>query len=474
MGQRPNDLTPCASPFHLLGAEIRRHREERGMSLADLEALVTYNRSHLARWERAERQPTREHVTEIDRTLHASGALVRLYEYAEASETQGAARGQVAVDVANHDLHVANQVATMASGESGTAGWSQDDMIAVPAWGPNGTGPMTMVDIERRAFLLGGLGATAGVAGLAGESSASSATPPAGTDLVQHFRSAKIRLMDRDNLRGPAATISDAQKNLVAMADCIQDMSGEDRRRLTEVRTQFADLAGWLYQDSGHREGASFWLSQSIEMSHFVGDQQVTAFMLARRSQMCAELEDPHEALDAALASVKMARPGSRISAVAHTFAGHAYALLGDQPHSTEHYETAHATVDQMEERGPGAAYALFMGPAYVNSYHAHSLARLRDYSSSAERFTEALSQLDPGMHRDRGVYTAWLAQSLAGAGDDDRASQRGMEALAIASGTGSARIMTELRSLSDQLPKTGSAVTTFRGALQDLEEKES
>jgi transcriptional regulator with XRE-family HTH domain len=447
----------------MLGNEIRVRRTDLRFSLAQLSTEVVWDKSYLAKFERGERQPTKTQITDIDHALEAHGVLVRLWDLASRWETQG---DTVQADVANHDLHVANDVATMAPNDRVRAQWAEDETVAVPARGPDGT--ELMVQVNRRLFL-GGLGAAA-IAGTAGAPAMASPIP-SGVDPVQHFRAAKVKLMDRDNLRGPSAAISDAQQHLVAMTDLVTNMRGGDRRRLIEVQAQMADLAGWLYQDSGYLDGASYWLAKSIEISHFV-DGQVTAFMFARKSQMLAETDDPHGALDSALAAVEMARPNSRIACVANTFAGHAHALLGDREHSQAHYQTAHTELERMEEAGPGSAYALFMCPAYVLSYQARSLASMRDYTASAERFTAALAQLDPAMHRDRGVYTAWLAQSLAGAGDHEQAAQRGMEALAIASGTGSARILTELRQLSDQLPRASARATAFRDALVDLEER--
>lgn len=464
MGQRPKELTPDADPWSMLGNEIRVRRTEQGLSLARLSSEVIWDSSYLAKFERAERQPTREQVADIDRALQCSSTLVRLWELAQRWNTRG---GTVRADVANHDLHVANDVATAATEDRVQAHWAQDEMVAVPAQGPDGT--EMMVHVNRR-FFLGGLGAAA-ITGTVGTSAA--ATPiSAEVEPWKHFRTAKITLMNRDNLRGPSAAISEAQQHLMQMADLVQRLHGEDRKRLTEVQAQMADLAGWLYQDSGYLDGADYWLSKSIEISHSV-DPQVTAFMLSRKSQMLHENDDPEGALDSAQAAIKLVQPGSRIACVANTFAGHAHALLGDRAQSNTHYKTAHAGLDQMDEAGPGAAYALFMCPAYVLSYEARSLAALHDYSASAERFTAALNQLDPGMHRDRGVYTAWLAQSLTGAGDHDQAAQRGMEALAIASGTSSARILAELRQLEDQLPKSSTGTTdAFRNALNDLEER--
>lgn len=54
MPARPKKLTPELSARHMFGAELRRKREEAGMSLESLGAVIRYSKSSLARYETAE------------------------------------------------------------------------------------------------------------------------------------------------------------------------------------------------------------------------------------------------------------------------------------------------------------------------------------------------------------------------------------------------------------------------------------
>ncbi|MFD7123261.1 helix-turn-helix domain-containing protein [Streptomyces anulatus] len=55
MGQQPNDLTPGAGPWHRWGYELRQFHEARRLSQQALARKALIDRSHLGRFERAER-----------------------------------------------------------------------------------------------------------------------------------------------------------------------------------------------------------------------------------------------------------------------------------------------------------------------------------------------------------------------------------------------------------------------------------
>ncbi|MER7045510.1 helix-turn-helix domain-containing protein [Streptomyces jumonjinensis] len=55
MGQQPNELTPDAGPWHRWGYELRQFREARRLSQQVLARKALIDRSHLGRFERAER-----------------------------------------------------------------------------------------------------------------------------------------------------------------------------------------------------------------------------------------------------------------------------------------------------------------------------------------------------------------------------------------------------------------------------------
>src|SRR5215467_9094256 len=84
MGQQRRPLTPGRSALDLWGAELRAWRDRRGLSLAGLCALVRYDRSYLARLERAERFPPEHIAHACDQALDSGGELVRLWQLADA------------------------------------------------------------------------------------------------------------------------------------------------------------------------------------------------------------------------------------------------------------------------------------------------------------------------------------------------------------------------------------------------------
>ncbi|MGW1198907.1 helix-turn-helix domain-containing protein [Streptomyces sp. NPDC002536] len=57
MARRARELKPDRSARDLFGAELRRHREQAGLSLEQLSQVIRYSRSHLARIEAAEHLP---------------------------------------------------------------------------------------------------------------------------------------------------------------------------------------------------------------------------------------------------------------------------------------------------------------------------------------------------------------------------------------------------------------------------------
>ena len=79
MGQRPRRLDPSKSMLNFFGAELRRHREEAGLSQAELAVLVRFSADAVRRVETAERQPTDRFVHSCDTALGTRGALIAVW-----------------------------------------------------------------------------------------------------------------------------------------------------------------------------------------------------------------------------------------------------------------------------------------------------------------------------------------------------------------------------------------------------------
>ena len=80
-----------------------------------------------------------------------------------------------------------------------------------------------------------------------------------------------------------------------------------------------------------------------------------------------------------------------------------------------------------------------------------------------------AISRLKPGYHRDRGVYLGRQGNAFAGAGEPEHAARLGLQALAIAAETRSARILTELAALDEAVSyaRKSPDVVSFRSAMR-------
>ncbi|MFJ7158469.1 DNA-binding protein [Streptomyces sp. NPDC101118] len=329
------------------------------------------------------------------------------------------------------------------------------------------------MSLSRRA-LIGALGAGAAIAAVADVPAA--ASPARRSDLVKSganpielLQATRRVLIDNDNLFGPHRVIPAVKQQIAAIKELRADRQGTDRRQLLQLQTQYSELCGWLYQDLGDFRAAQHWMREALEASHMAGDDELTTYILARRSQLAGDMNDPIEAVDVAEAAEDRSAPRSRLAAVAATYGAHGHALRKDQEMAQRAYEHArelHATMDP----DPSSPWGVWLDSAYIDVQRAHSLAVLGDHRGAAEGFRNAISRLPAGYHRDRGVYLGREAVSLARAGEAEQAAAVGLQALSIARDTGSDRIARELAQLDGTLDqwRTVPGVADFKEALTE------
>lgn len=310
MGQRPNELTPDASPFHRWGFELRQLRESRRLSLRRLALMALIDHSHLGRFERAERMPDRSQVERLDTALDANGSLLREWD-----RIQGG-RGHVANSVA----HVAKSSAALALTLPHQAA-SDGEGMSVPCRLRDGT--VVWVALDRRALLRSGVGL--GVVAAMGVGTPAAADPAAvstlvrraraasayGSTPVEHLRRTRRLLIESDNLLGPRQVISTVREHIGVIQELRRDAQGSDRRDLMELQTQYGEFLSWLYQDLGDTGQAQHWLDRAFEWSHTVGDGDLTSYVMARKAQLAGDMADLVAVVDLAEAAQRMARPRS-------------------------------------------------------------------------------------------------------------------------------------------------------------------
>jgi len=107
----------------------------------------------------------------------------------------------------------------------------------------------------------------------------SEATLGLDVDLIEHFQRMKNALMDNDNLFGVNSAIMSVHEQIDTLQQLRQSCQGASRQKLLYIQAQFADLCGWLYQDSGDYRAATYWSGRALEWAHMCDDHDSIAFI---------------------------------------------------------------------------------------------------------------------------------------------------------------------------------------------------
>lgn len=471
VGQRPHPLDPNKSPQHRLGAAIRDAREGAGLSLRAAATAAFISHSKLDKWELGIRAiKHRSELAVLDQVLGARGLLLALWDQIYGG---AAVHGHVSVP----GIHVSDASIDLASASPEEA-TSDTEGIFVPA--RLGDGSVVFVALDRRALLRGGVGI--GAAAVSAEAPAAAATAPDlaqrarraasayGETPVETLRRTRRLLIDNDNMLGPGRALAATLERIDAIKVLRRDASGGDRQDLMELQAQFAEFASWLYQDLGNWSAATFWLDRAFQWSHAVGDGDLTTYVMARKAQLAGETHDLVDVVDLAEAAQRMAQPRSRLAAVAQTYGAYGHALRGESSASERGIDTVRSSLDRIA--GDPSPWGVWLNGQYVEVHRAQSLEALGMHDQAAAAFMSAIQGLPCDYHRDRGVYLARAAVAYAGASVPEQAAEVGLQALAVAEGTGSGRIVQELARLDkallpwQRLPEVGEFCSSFDALL--------
>ncbi|MGW5122232.1 helix-turn-helix domain-containing protein [Streptomyces noursei] len=463
MGQAPIVLTPDASDTHYLGAQMRMWRERRsGLSLAKLSTQINYHATYLGRAERGEQLPTSEVVLAYDRAVEAGGELVRIRKRIE----DGFNVRNTAADEAKPGSHEAKPKPSLEGEPDVDRPWSGEE-VSLPVLHE---GKVIYVSVPRRAFL--GMGSAAALTMGAASSAFAApdgAPPPLISDAhpIQHLKDMRRLLIDMDNVMGPQSAVHKATEQVHIIEALLKAHTGRDQQELKQLRTQYAELCGWLHQDAGNFRAAQYWTDRALEWSYATGDPDLTVYVLARKSQLATDMGDAILAVDNGQAARSLARPDTKLPAIASVYAAHGLALQQDADGANRAYDQALGSLQQ-RDLDPSSHWGVWLDEAYIEVHRARSLSVVGKHHQAAAGFTKAISNLPSGFSRDRGVYLARAAMAYAGAGEPEQAASVGLEALSVGSHTQSARILTELDSLNDVLSpwRTVAGVGDFREAL--------
>lgn len=429
---------PPEAAAEVFGMALRQLREQAGLSLRELGRRSLYDYSRLSRAENGRILIPEAQVRVLDDALGAGGLLVALRQGANATTVPGVIAGR----------------STVTDGEPAIL------EVHLP-----GGGSITM-RLSRRQFgqLLAAGTLTAAVPGASNPDEASRVSRVVGeedarvdAEVLGYFTRTLSEYYRADKMLGPRHLIGTVLAQIEVLDSLRRNVRPAQAEPLLRVLSQYSEMCGWLFQDSGDLDAAASWSRQAAEWAQCAGDWNMAAYMLVRQANI-AVLSDDRAAV-VQLAGAARRSPGPvdpKLIALACQQEARGLALLGEA-------RDCFTLLDQaVSILGSHPDVTHQDAPVYLHHY---DLRTLEEQSAGcylhAGRADTAISILEHSvartastLARDRGHLLAKLAVAVTGSShpDPDRAATLGIEALGIARTTGSARIMRELRTLDSAL----------------------
>jgi tetratricopeptide (TPR) repeat protein len=259
-----------------------------------------------------------------------------------------------------------------------------------------------------------------------------------------------------DNLAGPQSFVGIIPQQVRFVDDLLNDARGKDRARLLYVGARYAEFAGWVYQDTGALDSAMQMSSIALDYAQEAGDENLTSYILMRRSNIAADATRPTLALkliDAALDNATKLSPRQR--AVALRQRAHSYALLGDAESCGHALEAAF----RLSDRGADSAddLANYCTSGFLEMEAANCWVELGHPSRAISTLQHGLAVWNAAYRRDLGLCLARLAVAHASDGQPDYAMTVAGRSFDIAQETRSRRTIAQLSRIGDIIAGKGA-----------------
>jgi hypothetical protein len=126
-------------------------------------------------------------------------------------------------------------------------------------------------------------------------------------EILDYFRILLTEHFTADKILGPR------QLGLVlAQIQILDELRRHARQGTTEptlrLLAQYAEFAGWLHQDAGNTTAAMHWTDHASQWAQAIGDYQMVAYMLVRKSNIALLDGDAIDVIDLAAAARKTSR----------------------------------------------------------------------------------------------------------------------------------------------------------------------
>ncbi|MEV3857712.1 Twin-arginine translocation pathway signal [Streptomyces sp. NPDC050095] len=278
---------------------------------------------------------------------------------------------------------------------------------------------------------------------------ASQYVDPALVDIYQSQLEGHYRA---DMFLGPYDLIGPVSEQYQVIDRLTRSAKGETRRGMLRLGAAYAALVGWLYQDAGDLQGATFWRGITQEIAMRSRDPHLIGYSLVNQAQVRTDLGDGHAVIDlceAALEDERRLVPKVRIMAMQQQ--AHGASLTGDRGAVDQLIDQAGRLLTRVDDDLPWGN-ACRRTPGYLEVQRATCYGRLGLGREAGALWSQVLGVVPESARRDRGVYMARQATAAAAAGDPDQAVEIARTVVDVAVETRSARMRRELVTLQREM----------------------
>lgn len=269
--------------------------------------------------------------------------------------------------------------------------------------------------------------------------------PAVGAEMVEYFKNVFAEHLRADNLMGPHHLVDVVRAQTVLLDQMLPNSRGSVREDLLKLAFRYNEFAGWLYQDAGDPDQAMGYTDRSSEYALEIGDTDEMAYVLMRKADIAADLDNPDRA--ARLAHAALREPGRvspRVRALALRLRGRAHAQLGDTGECTRSLDAA---LTEVTRPGDGPDWLTdYCTPSYIDMEAAACWGALGRFDTAVTTYERSLQTWPDGLRRDQGLCLARLANAYAGREDVEGACRAGRQAVDVIRAATSSRALSELQ----------------------------
>jgi transcriptional regulator with XRE-family HTH domain len=388
------------------GPELRRLRQEAGLTLTEFSVALNYDKGYLSKVERGERSASPELARRCDAYLAANGELQRLVVRPETAS----------------------------------------DTTETPA------GPSIWL-VGRREVLAAGTGSLIDLGlKLGGQASF-------GTDsLLPSFRAQFDLLRQLGQSTAPKALLPLLETQTHTVAALAADSPAITRAPALLLASRFAEFTGWIAQEAGDSGAALGWTGEAAELARAGGDPYLGSYALVRRALVT--LYDGDAAGTVALARRAQSHElPPRIRGLAAQREAQGHALLGNERDCLRSLDEARELLDSDDARSgaePVIGTSHVRDPAMMTTgWCLHDLGRPK---AAAEVLDRECRRLPTHALRTRARYGFRRSLAHAASGEVEHACAIAGQLLDVMPAVPSATVNSDVRRLARELSRFRSS----------------